>query len=256
MRKKGIELRFGANIARIEKRGRGLRAVLDDGTALEADQILYATGRAPNIARARARAGSASRSTASGAVVVDEYSRTSVPSIWRDRRRDQPPEPDAGRDPRGMALARDAVRRTADPARPRRTCRPPSSASRTIGTVGLTEAAARARYGALDVYRTSFRAAAATRSPAASEQTLMKLVVDRASQRVVGAHMVGPDAGEIIQGIAIAMKCGATKAQFDATRRHPSDRGGGVRDDAHAGRRELTEAARLHETVKPATRRR
>ena len=85
-----------------------------------------------------------------------------------------------------------------------------------IGSVGLTEAAARARYGALDVYRTSFRPLRHTLT-GRSEQTTMKLVVDRASQRVVGAHMVGPEAGEIVQGIAIAVKCRATKAQFDAT---------------------------------------
>ena len=85
-----------------------------------------------------------------------------------------------------------------------------------VGTVGLTEAAARERFGAIDVYRTSFRPLQHTLT-GRDEKTLMKLVVERASQRVLGAHMVGPDAGEIIQGIAIAVKCGATKAQFDAT---------------------------------------
>jgi glutathione reductase (NADPH) len=85
-----------------------------------------------------------------------------------------------------------------------------------IGTVGLTEAAARTRYGAVDVYVSEFRALKHTLS-GSEERTLMKLVVDKASDRVVGAHMAGPDAGEIIQGLAIAMKMGATKAQFDAT---------------------------------------
>jgi glutathione reductase (NADPH) len=86
----------------------------------------------------------------------------------------------------------------------------------SVGTVGLTESAARERFGALDVYRTSFRPLRHTLT-GRDEKTLMKLVVDRASQRVVGAHMVGPEAGEIIQGIAIALKCRATKAQFDST---------------------------------------
>jgi glutathione reductase (NADPH) len=85
-----------------------------------------------------------------------------------------------------------------------------------VGTVGLTEAAARARYGEIDVYRTSFRPLRHTLS-GRDEKTMMKLVVERGGQRVVGAHMVGPEAGEIIQGIAIAVKCRATKAQFDAT---------------------------------------
>jgi len=86
----------------------------------------------------------------------------------------------------------------------------------SIGTVGLSEVEARAHYGAVDVYRSTFRPLRHTLS-GRDEKTMMKLVVDRASQRVVGAHMVGADAGEIIQGVAIAIKAGATKATFDAT---------------------------------------
>ncbi|HXZ86093.1 MAG TPA: glutathione-disulfide reductase, partial [Myxococcota bacterium] len=86
----------------------------------------------------------------------------------------------------------------------------------SLATVGLTQAEAELRFGAIDLYRTRFRPLRHTLT-GRDEQTTMKLVVDRASQRVVGAHMLGPDAGEIIQGIAIAVKLGATKAQFDAT---------------------------------------
>jgi glutathione reductase (NADPH) len=86
----------------------------------------------------------------------------------------------------------------------------------TVGTVGLTEEAARERIGAVDIYRSTFRALKNTIS-GNQEQTLMKLIVDRASDRILGCHMVGPDAGEIVQGLAVALKCGATKAQFDAT---------------------------------------
>ncbi|ERJ32821.1 Glutathione reductase [Burkholderia sp. AU4i] len=86
-----------------------------------------------------------------------------------------------------------------------------------VATVGLTEATARDLYdGDVDIYRTSFKALRHTLS-GRDERTLMKLVVARDSQRVVGAHMVGRDAGEIIQGIAIAIRAGATKAQFDDT---------------------------------------
>jgi glutathione reductase (NADPH) len=85
-----------------------------------------------------------------------------------------------------------------------------------IGTVGLTEAQAREKYGAVDIYASSFRPMKHTLS-GSDEKTFMKLVVDRASDRVVGFHMVGPDAGETTQGVGIALKCGATKAQFDAT---------------------------------------
>ena len=80
----------------------------------------------------------------------------------------------------------------------------------------VAETAARERFGRIDVYRTSFRSLRNTLT-GSEEKTLMKLVVESASQRVLGAHMVGPEAGEIIQGIAIALKAGATKAVFDAT---------------------------------------
>ena len=85
-----------------------------------------------------------------------------------------------------------------------------------VGTVGLTEAEAHAAYGAIDIYRSRFRPLKHTLT-GRDESTMMKLIVDRASDRVVGCHMVGADAGEILQGIAIAVKCQATKAQFDAT---------------------------------------
>jgi glutathione reductase (NADPH) len=85
-----------------------------------------------------------------------------------------------------------------------------------IGTVGLTEAQAREHYPAVDIYRSRFRPLKATLS-GATERVFMKLVVDRNTDRVLGAHMVGAEAGEIIQGIAVALNCGATKVQFDAT---------------------------------------
>jgi glutathione reductase (NADPH) len=85
-----------------------------------------------------------------------------------------------------------------------------------IATVGLSEEDARKRFGAVDVYKASFRALKLTLGEG-KERTFMKLVVDRTTQKVVGAHMIGADAGEVIQGVAIAVKLGATKAQFDAT---------------------------------------
>jgi len=89
-------------------------------------------------------------------------------------------------------------------------------ANPNLGTVGLSEAKARERFGKVDIYKTAFRSLKHTMGKS-EERVFMKLVVDAASQRVVGAHMLGPDAGEVIQGIAIAVKLGATKAQFDAT---------------------------------------
>jgi glutathione reductase (NADPH) len=202
------------NIARIEKHGGVLRARLDDGAELEADQILYATGRAPNIAGlGLEQAGVAL--DAAGAVVVDEYMRTSVPGVWAigDVTNRLNLTPVAIHE--GMAVA--ATLFAGRPTVPDHSDVPTAVFSQpSVGTVGLTESAARARFGALDVYRTSFRPLRHTLT-GRDEKTLMKLVVDRASQRVVGAHMVGPEAGEIIQGIAIALKCRATKAQFDTT---------------------------------------
>jgi glutathione reductase (NADPH) len=93
-------------------------------------------------------------------------------------------------------------------------------ANPNLATVGLSEEKARERYGEVDIYKASFRALKLTMTDLSThpaERTFMKLVVDRKSQRVLGAHMIGADAGEIIQGIAIAVKLGATKAQFDAT---------------------------------------
>ena len=85
-----------------------------------------------------------------------------------------------------------------------------------VATVGLSEESARERFGAIEIYRSTFRALKYTLGER-TDKTFMKLVVDAATQRVLGAHMVGPEAGEILQGIAIAVKLGATKAQFDAT---------------------------------------
>jgi len=214
MRKKGVDLRFGVNIERIEKHGSLLRARLDDGAELEADQILYATGRAPNVAGLGLEQAGVALDGA-GAVVVDAYLRTSVPGIWAigDVTNRLNLTPVAIHE--GMAVA--ATLFAGRPTSPDHADVPTAVFSQpAVGTVGLTETAARERYGALDVYRTSFRPLRHTLT-GSEEKTLMKLVVDRASQRVVGAHMVGPDAGEIIQGIAIAIKCGATKANFDAT---------------------------------------
>jgi glutathione reductase (NADPH) len=215
IRKTGIDLRFGANPASIERATDGsLVATLEDGSRCEADTILYATGRRPLTADLGLEDAKVALAP-SGAIVVDEYSRTSVENIWAigdvtDRLNLTPVAIHEG-----MCLA--ATLFGGAPTAPVHEdvasavfSQPP------LATVGLTEAAARERYGEIDVYRTGFRELKHTLS-GRDQRTLMKLVVDRATDRVVGAHMVGPHAAEIIQGLAIAVKCGATKAQFDAT---------------------------------------
>jgi glutathione reductase (NADPH) len=214
MRKKGIDLRFRSDPLRLERSGTGVRAVLVNGTQLEADAVLYATGRRPLTADLGLEAAGVALD-ADGAVVVDEYSRSSVPNVWAigDATHRLQLTPIAIHE--AMCLAQTLF--GGKPTRPDledvASCvfsAPP------VGSVGLTEAAARARYGDVAIFRTRFRPLKHTLS-GRDEQTLMKLVVDRSSDRVVGAHMVGPDAGEIIQGVAIALKLKATKAQFDAT---------------------------------------
>jgi glutathione reductase (NADPH) len=214
MGKKGIELRFGTRVEKLERGPGGIRSVLSDGSVVEVDQVLFATGRDPrssDLGLAEAGVQLASN----GAVAVDAYSRTSVPSIFAigdvtDRITLTP-----------VALAEgEALARTLfndQPTRPDHLDVPSAVFSQPpIGTCGLTEAQAGERYGEVDIYRSKFRGLKHTLS-GRNEQTLMKLVVDRASQRVVGLHVVGAEAGEIVQGFAVAIKLGATKAQFDAT---------------------------------------
>ena len=215
MRKREIDLRFDEDVDRIERAADGSLAVaLLGGERLAADQVLYATGRRP-LTRGIGLEAAGVELAASGAVVVDEYSCSTAPSIHAigdatDRINLTPVAIHEG-----TALA--ATLFAGRPTRPNHEnvasavfSQPP------IGTVGLTEAEARSLHPAIDVYRSRFKPLKHTLT-GRDETTMMKLVVDRASDRVLGCHMVGPDAGEIIQGLAIALKCGATKAQFDAT---------------------------------------
>ena len=216
--KRGIHLRFNTEIRAIAApehgNKRGLLADLSDGTKLETDLVLYATGRAPNTrGLGLEQAGVDLREN--GAIIIDESWHSSVPHIYAigdvtDRIQLTPVAVAEGHAladsmfaPRGRTLDYAGVPSAVF-------CVPP------IGTVGLTEAEARAKYGAVEVYKTAFRPLKHTLT-GRDETTMMKLVVDSASDRVIGIHMVGPEAGEIIQGFAVAMRAGATKAQFDAT---------------------------------------
>jgi len=214
MRKKKIDLRFDTNITALAKTDGGIQATLTDGSTLEADVVMYATGRAPLTANLGLEAAGV-EINAKGAVVVDEYSKTSVDNIYAvgdvtDRINLTPVAIREGH----------AVSDTLFGNKPSKADHVdvPSAvfSQPPMGSVGLTEAEARAQYGAVAIYKSDFRAMKSTLS-GSDEKVLMKLIVDRASDRVVGCHMIGPEAGEIIQGIGIAVKCGATKAQFDAT---------------------------------------
>jgi glutathione reductase (NADPH) len=152
---------------------------------------------------------------ADGSVVVDDYSKTDVDSIYAigdcTNRMQLTPIAIA----EGRAVAETLFNN--NPMKPNYMNVPAVVFSQpNLGTVGLTETEARERYINIDVYKTTFKPLKHTLT-GRDERTMMKIVVDRETDKVLGCHMVGPDAGEIIQGLAVAMNCGATKAQFDAT---------------------------------------
>ena len=215
MPKKGLDLRFNLNVQAVAQRADGsFAATLTDGSVLETDAILCATGRKPHLAGLGLEH-TRVRYTDSGAIAVDETFRTAEPSIYAlgDVTGGMELTPLALAE--GMAFARrefgglDAAV-DYDNIPTAVFCQPP------IGTVGLTEAQARARYDDIVIFKSEFRPMKHTIS-GRDERTLMKLVVQRSTDKVLGAHMAGADAGEIIQGIAIALRAGATKAVFDST---------------------------------------
>ncbi len=214
MRKKNVDLRFDTNVTSIEKTAGGLKVVLTDGSEVEVDQVLYATGRNP-LTSDLGLEDAGVVLNGKGAIEVDEYSRSNVPSIYAigdvtDRINLTPVAIHEG-----VCLSNTLYNKT--PMKPVHRDVPAAVFSQPpIGTVGLTEQQARDQYAEIDIYESRFRALKHTLTKG-EEQTYMKLIVDRASDRVVGLHLVGPEAGEIVQGFAVAIKCGATKAQFDAT---------------------------------------
>jgi len=221
MLKAGVDLRLNADVAHITRNAGNtgpLQVQLADGSSLEVDAVLYATGRVPNVKGLGLEAlGVAQKDD--GSIKVNAQYQTSVPSVYAvgdvTARMQLTPValgeamvvvdhllgPVAGKAPRSMSY--DFIP-TAVFTHP------------NIGTVGFSEADARAQFGAISVYKSEFKALMHTLS-GSTERTFMKLLVDDASDRVVGLHMVGAEAGEIVQGFAVAMKAGATKAVFDST---------------------------------------
>ncbi len=216
--KSGVELLLQVDVTAVSRNARGLDLRLTDGNSITVDAVLYATGRVPRVAVLELAAVGVEQGR-DGAIVVNDHYQTSVPSIYAvgDVTARVQLTPVA----LGEAMA--LVDHLFGPAHSR-TARSMSyqfipSAVFThpsVATVGYSEEAAREKYGRLRIYRSDFKPLRHTLS-GSSERTLVKLVVDDATDRVVGLHMVGPDAGEVVQGFAVAMKAGATKAQFDST---------------------------------------
>ena len=216
MAAKGVNLHFEANIERIERSEGGLAVTLTSGEVLEVDAVLAATGRRPHLAGLGLDALGVEL-TESGHVAVNDRFESSVPSILALG------DVTGGLELTPVALA-EAMHLVAhhfgdtSPAAPLdyRNIATAVFCHPNIGTVGLSEEQAREQCGEIRVYVTDFRPMKHTLS-GSQERCLMKLIVDDESDVVVGAHMVGEEAGEVIQGIAIAVRAGLTKADFDAT---------------------------------------
>ena len=214
MIREGITVKAEVNVNAVQKVSDVYRVELSDGGVIEADQLLCALGRAPNtLALGLDEAGV--EKLGNGAIKVDAWSRTSVPNIYAvgdctDRVNLTPVAIAEGR-----AFA-DTLYNNQPKTVDYENIASAVFSQPPIGTVGLTETEARSKYGDIGVYRSEFRPLKATMS-GNSGRTFMKLLVENSSDRVVGCHMAGDDAAEIIQGVAVAVKCGATKAQFDST---------------------------------------
>jgi glutathione reductase (NADPH) len=214
MKKKGIEIRTHVDVTDIARSGDGVRVGLNDGTYFGASQIMFATGRMPNTDQLGLKNVGLERN-AHHAIPVDAYSKTKIDSIYAvgDVTNRVNLTPVAIRE--GHAFA-DTVF-GGKTVKVDHTLVPTAVFSQPeIGTVGLGEEQARKTHARIDIYKTSFRPMKHTLS-GRDERMFMKLVVDGETEKVLGCHIIGPDAGEMAQLLGIAITCGATKAQFDAT---------------------------------------
>ena len=214
LRNKGIDVRLESDVKELVKKDSGIDVVLDDGEVVTVDEVLYATGRVPNVRGLGLReVGVEMR--ADGRVVVDELSCSSVDHIYAvgDVTSRINLTPVAIYE--GHAFADTVFGGTERPVNHEFV---PSAvfSQPPVGTVGYSEEDAVNHIGPVDVYKSEFRPMKHTLS-GRQEKMLMKLVVERANQQVVGVHIVGPDAPEIVQGFAVAVKSGLTKEQFDCT---------------------------------------
>jgi glutathione reductase (NADPH) len=211
---RGIDVRCGHTVVRVDKRGETFDVVLSDGASIAADKVMFATGRRPNV-KGVGLENAGVRLTAKGAIAVDEYSRTSTPNIYAvgdvtDRVNLTPVAIREGHAFADTVFGGKSVKVDHSDV-PTAVFSEPE-----VGVIGLTEAQARQQLDRVVVYRSTFRALKHTLT-GRKTRSLLKLIVDGATDRVVGCHIVGVDAGELIQLVGIAVKMRATKADFDAT---------------------------------------
>lgn len=214
LERRGITIMLGCEHTKLEKTGVGVRSSLTNGRQIETELVMYATGRAPYTDGLGLETANVALSE-SGAVAVDTFSKTNVDNIWA-----------VGDVTDRINLTPVAIREGAAFAETEFYGRPTSFDHETVasavfsqppvGAVGLTEADARRKFGKVDIFRSVFRPMKSS-FYGGDERMLMKLVVEKGSGRIVGCHIVGPDAPEMIQMAAIAIKIGVTKPQWDAT---------------------------------------
>ena len=215
MKKKGIDIRLHINVTELIRHEDGqLTAKLDDGSELQADTVMFATGRVPNV-RGLGLRDAGVNALPGGMIPVNEYSRTNLPNVFAvgDVTNRVNLTPVALME--GHAFADSEF---GGNSRPVNHGFIPSAvfSHPPVATVGFSEKEARTRYGKLDIYKSVFTPMKHTLS-GRDEKTMMKLIVQVSSDKVVGMHVVGMDAPEIVQGFAVALKSGLTKQQFDRT---------------------------------------
>jgi glutathione reductase (NADPH) len=215
MEKEGITILTGCTVNRVDKHGKDLTSHLSNGSSIASDQVMFAIGRHPNVANLGLEKVGVVINPSNGGIEVDGFSQTSVPHIYAigDVTHRLNLTPVAIREGQAFAdtvFGKRQVRVDHVDVPTAVFCQP------EVGTVGLTEAQARAQFSHVDIYKATFKPMKATLS-GRDTQILMKLVVDATTDRVVGCHIVGDGAAEMAQVLGIAVKMKATKADFDAT---------------------------------------
>jgi glutathione reductase (NADPH) len=215
MEKDGITVLTGCTVNRVDKHGKEFTSHLSNGSSIASDQVMFAIGRHPNVANLGVEKAGVAINPNNGGIAVDGFSRSSVPHIYAigDVTHRHNLTPVAIREGHAFAdtvFGKREVRVDHADIPTAVFCQP------EVGTVGLTEAQARAQFSHVDIYKATFKPMKATLS-GRDTRVLMKLVVDATSDRVVGCHIVGDGAAEMVQVLGIAVKMKATKADFDAT---------------------------------------
>jgi glutathione reductase (NADPH) len=215
MEKQGITILTGNTVAKVDRHGNEFTTHLSNGSSIASDQVMFAIGRHPNVANLGLQKVGVAINPGNGGIAVNNFSKTSVPNIYA-----------IGDVTHRLNLTPVAIREGhafADTVFGKRSVEvdhvntPTAVFSQPeIGTVGLTEAQARAQFSHVDIYKSNFKPMKATMS-GRDTRVLMKLIVDATTDRVIGCHIVGDGAAEMVQLLGIAVKMKATKADFDAT---------------------------------------